>query len=261
LNDHGEFSRQPGVRQFASNRVSVNGQEENVNDPMRKPGSADHDDDPADHNCDHEVARDHDDSDRDDESDHGSRPVQNPTTLFDNLPHDFWKRLMAFARRRRARHGLRANRLLSPEELVSEAVVRVLSGDRHYDESKPLFEFMCSVVDSLLSHSATSAVNRHTHLTLDNQDGDESCKGVINEEHVQSANDFESRLMTRDLVERLMKTLDPKAKQYLAIRLDERYTTDAERAVALNTTVDDINNRIRRIKRRVKLLNCAPKFA
>ncbi|HET8797290.1 MAG TPA: hypothetical protein VFO89_06375 [Thermoanaerobaculia bacterium] len=190
------------------------------------------------------------------ESDHHDELRPDQSTLFENQTDEFWERLLAFAERRRQRHGNRAARLESANGLLNEAVTRVLSGTRLYDGRDP-FDFMCSVIDSVLSHDATRAGNRHPHLAIARQRDDDRDSSVFDVERrplPQSGDEFETRILRRERIERFASELAPDLQEYVRVYLDDRYTTDEERAAVIGTTVEDLRNRMRRLKRRAKEL-------
>ncbi|HEX2836234.1 MAG TPA: hypothetical protein VHW00_24735 [Thermoanaerobaculia bacterium] len=201
--------------------------------------------------------RDHDDKRHrsPDESDHDTEPfhASSHSTIFDNVTPEFWERLIAFARKRRSRHGARANKLPEPKELLAEAVVRVMSGDRHYDGTTDLFSFLCSVINSLLWHETTRAANSHAHMTIA-ADGDEPGTGAISERYFGVIDDAVEKFLMRDSLEHLTERLEPDLQAYIHIRLNGGYDTEEERAAAMQTTVEDLRNRIRRIRRKAKAL-------
>lgn len=201
--------------------------------------------------------RDHDDERHrsPDDSDHDTEPfhASSEATIFDNVTPEFWRKLIAFALRRRSRHGARANKFPEPKELLAEAVLRVMSGDRHYDGTTDLYSFMCSVINSLLSHENTRAANSHAHMTI-TADDDQPGIGAISERSIGVLDDGVARFLMRDSIRHFAEQLEPDLQAYITTRLDGGYDTEEERAAAMGTTVEDLRNRIRRIRRKAKAL-------
>ncbi|MEA2328430.1 MAG: hypothetical protein QOE68_3389 [Thermoanaerobaculia bacterium] len=161
------------------------------------------------------------------------------------------KRLTAHTHFRLARHGSLANRYLNrAEDYVQEAVIRLMDGTRQLADGseKHLFWFLCGVIDSLVSHDAEKARRRGIQLLITTEDN--NLPDEVEEEHLSSSEDFERRIILRNELAHFMASLEPDLEQYVRLRAAGKYETAEEYAMALNTTVSDIRNMDRRLKRR-----------
>jgi hypothetical protein len=124
----------------------------------------------------------------------------------------------------------------TPEDLAREAIVKALDGTRAWNPARgPLLPFLQGVVDSLMSHLATSGDNiilERWHEALPDP----------------AAQDDDSA----DLVDHLRRALAERREADLLAVLDAVQTHGPKPhaiAVGLGTTVADINNRLKRIRR------------
>lgn len=160
------------------------------------------------------------------------------------------KRLLGFAEVRLHRHGPYARRYTNrAEDYVQEAVVRLMDGTRHVSagDENDLYRGLCSIVDSLISHDAEKANRRGTHMLITN---DEASRDEVVEEHLSSGEDFETQIIMRNEFEHFMASLEPDLEQYVRLRAAGEYETAEEYAAALGTTVTQIRNMDRRLRRR-----------
>lgn len=137
----------------------------------------------------------------------------------------------------------------TPEDVAREAIVRVLEGTRAWDPQRgPLLPFLQGVVDSLMSHLAASVDNarvEHWHDSLP--------EGVAAGQRDHSARS--------DLIDRLRRTLErERAADLLALlgAVQEQGPKPTAIAIRLETSVRDINNRLKRLRRTaLKVLRAA----
>jgi len=163
------------------------------------------------------------------------------------------KRLIAYTHMRLARYGAYAGRYTNrAEDYAQEAIVRLMEGTRQFASEKPkdLFRFLCGVVDSLVSHDAEKAKRRGIQLVISNEHGEEA--GEVDEEHLSSGEDLENRIIVKNELERFMASLDPALEQYVRLRAAGALRTTRAYAEALNTTVEDVRNMDKRLRRRRK---------
>lgn len=129
----------------------------------------------------------------------------------------------------------------TPEDVARDAIVKVLDGTRAWDPARgPLFPFLQRVVDSLMSHLAASsdnAVLERWHDTVaepgaaDSPAGSDRCAVLI---------------------EALRATLEAAGASDLVAVLDAAQVHGPRPraiATALGTSVEDIYNRLKRIRR------------
>lgn len=161
------------------------------------------------------------------------------------------KRLLAYARYRLSRHGSFASRYTNrAEDYVQEAAIRLMEGTRQFEEGtrQNLFHFLCGVIDSLVSHDAEKAGRLHLQTLVCGEYT--SSPNEIEEEHLSSDEDFEDRIIARNELERFMASLEPDLQEYVRLRAAGNLKTAEDFATTLRTTVSDIRNRDRRLRRR-----------
>lgn len=125
----------------------------------------------------------------------------------------------------------------SPEDLAAEAILKVLSGERAWDPRRgPLLPYLHGVVDSLLSHAAAVADVTRTE------------RGAAADPASESPDEAAS-----DRVERLREQLrrGPYPALLAVVDAIEAHCDPRPQALAahLGTTVADINNRLKRLRR------------
>jgi DNA-directed RNA polymerase specialized sigma24 family protein len=135
------------------------------------------------------------------------------------------------------------------EDIASEAILKVLAGDRGWDPDRgPLLPYLRRVVDSLLSHLALSADNR-----LVQTDGRRLAAGVP----VQSllGNPTAS---SDERINELRRALARDRDEALLVIVDAVLAGCEPRPQALAATVGvavhEINNRLKRLRRRAQSL-------
>jgi DNA-directed RNA polymerase specialized sigma24 family protein len=163
------------------------------------------------------------------------------------------KRLLVYTRYRLARHGSAANRYGSnAEDYVQEAVALLFEGKRHFVPApdRSLFRFLCGVVDSIINHSGEKARRRGTQLFIGNEAGEDGVPGGLDEEHLASDDDFEEQIIARDELERFMESLEPDLERYVRLLAADQSVSAEEHALSLGTSVSEIRNMDRRLRRR-----------
>lgn len=127
----------------------------------------------------------------------------------------------------------------TPEDLAADAILKVLEGERAWDpERGPLLAYLQGVVDSLLSHLAGSADNRIQEALAEEHDRPAD---------IPQASDPEERIAR-------LRALLRAEHQYPLLAIVDAVTAHCEPkpqslAQQLNTTVVDINNRLKRLRR------------
>lgn len=127
----------------------------------------------------------------------------------------------------------------TPEDLAAEAILKVLEGERAWEPSRgALLPYLEGVVDSLMSHLATSADNRIQESWSDSQ---------------HDAGDDPIATDPYDRIERLRAALRRDQQHALLAVVDAvaAHCDAKPQAIAqqLGTTVTDINNRLKRLRR------------
>jgi len=161
------------------------------------------------------------------------------------------RRWLGYARARLWRHGPGAGRYeLQAGDCVQEAIRLTLEGRRHFESGTAgdFFGFICSVIDSLISHDAAKTY-RHGMLTAIGTE-DEPVLGQLNEARLVSSDDSERELLFRDDLEHFLESLETDLATYAKLRAEGLYSTAEQYAAALNTTVSEIRNMDRRLRRR-----------
>lgn len=74
--------------------------------------------------------------------------------------------------------------------------------------------------------------------------------GEIDEQHLASDDDFEHQIIARSELERFKKTLDPDLVRYVSLLAAEQSSSAEEHAMSLGTSVSEIRNLDRRLRRR-----------
>jgi DNA-directed RNA polymerase specialized sigma24 family protein/DnaJ-domain-containing protein 1 len=159
-------------------------------------------------------------------------------------------RLLVYAHQRLVRHGRAAYGYGSQaSDYVQEAVRRFIDQSRNFPrgERTSVVAFLCSVIDSLISHEAERNWRRGPHLVVGVTAADE-----ISEELLPSGADFTDELLARNELERFVATLDPDLARYAQALANHQDATAEELAGILRTSVEDVRNLAKRLKRRRK---------
>jgi DNA-directed RNA polymerase specialized sigma24 family protein len=127
----------------------------------------------------------------------------------------------------------------TPEDLAAEAILKVLAGERAWDPGRgPLLPYLEGVVDSLVSHLAASPDNRIQESWSEAHDGAGDVPGAADPE---------------ERIDRLRVALLREGQHSLLAIIDAIAThcDPKPQAIArhLRTTVADINNRLKRLRR------------
>jgi hypothetical protein len=127
----------------------------------------------------------------------------------------------------------------TPEDIAADAILKVLGGDRVWDpDHGPLLPYLEGVVDSLISHLAESADNRIQERWSEAHD---------------AADDEPAAVDPEQRIDRLRAALIDDRQQALLAIVDAIAShcdpTPQALAQRLGTTVADINNRLKRLRR------------
>lgn len=165
---------------------------------------------------------------------------------------DWVPRLIAYARWRQSRYSatLRARCELQPADCAQEAVKLWLDGIRQFESGTEaaFFEFLCSVIDSLINHDVEKIFRRGTQVQIRQGRADDQAGG-IDEAQLRSNDDFERKFVFEQEAKRFFASLEPDLATYAIFRLDELDFSAEERAAALGVSVADVRNFDRRLKR------------
>jgi hypothetical protein len=164
---------------------------------------------------------------------------------------DLTPRLLAYTRMRLSRHGAAALGYgKDPSDYVQQAVVLLLEGTRAPSGNRTLFQFLCGVVDSLISHEAERSRMRGPHYAISIGTEDVYVSSEIREERLPSGESFERRLLAKDEMERFLQSIEPDLARYARLRMAKPGATADEYAHDLNVTVAEVRNMDKRLKRR-----------
>lgn len=196
--------------------------------------------------------------DQEDDHDHGQ--ARDEQALAERISKEDWellsKRLLNYAAYSLSRYGALARRFCSSaEDYVQRAVILVLTGKRNFPVSTTVstFGFLCGVVDSLVSHDAEKAGRRKMDLTIGSDDGEDAPADQISEDRLPSATDFEAEIVYWDGVESFARIVGPRLGAYVRLIALDEFSTAQEYADALGTTVANIRNMDKQLKRRKDL--------
>ncbi|HXH37359.1 MAG TPA: hypothetical protein VNN08_01905, partial [Thermoanaerobaculia bacterium] len=181
--------------------------------------------------------------------------MRNPEAAFPRLIESVdWNvmvpRLLAYAHTRLARHGRAAKSYGSlAADYVQEAVRRLLDGSRRFEPALSakvtLFVFLCSVIDSLVSHDAERTWRRGPHLPIGDDQPDEVSERLLPWDH-----DFTGEVFARDELEHFIAGLEPDLARYARLRAVREDATAEQLATELGISVSDIRNLDKRLRRR-----------
>jgi len=136
----------------------------------------------------------------------------------------------------------------TPEDVAREAIVKVLDGSRAWEpERGPLLPYLQGIVDSLMSHLAASMDNTIVEPWHD---------GLLESGAAAGSDDADA-----DLIGRLRAALRQQGADDLLALLEAVQQCGAKPraiAVALQTTVNDVNNRLKRLRRAALRVQAAP---
>lgn len=165
---------------------------------------------------------------------------------------DWVPRLIAYARWRQSRYGaaLIARCELQPADCAQEAVALWLDGTRKFDRGtqSALFEFLCSAIDSLISHDVEKIFRRGSQVSIHKGRADDETGG-IDEGQIRSSDDFEQKLVFEEEAKHFFASIEPDLATYAMFRLDELDFSAEQRAATLGISIPDVRNLDRRLKR------------
>jgi DNA-directed RNA polymerase specialized sigma24 family protein len=133
----------------------------------------------------------------------------------------------------------------TPEDIVSDAIVKVVEGTRRWDpERGPLLAFLQGVVDSLMSHLVESADNRMQQRWADG--GADAAAAHAARWEVQ---DPDAERHIHELRRRLVEAGDRSLLEVVDAIVAGCEPTPRAMAGRLGTSVVDLNNRLKRLRR------------
>jgi len=162
------------------------------------------------------------------------------------------KKLLLYGRYRVTRFGGAASLRQNIQDYVHDAVRLLFDGTRQFDgDDEELFGFLCGVIDSLISHDMEKSRRRGRHLSLAWSRGDDETQEEIREDQLPSADDVESDVTLRDRFMAFLASIEDKQlARYALVRAGDDGSSAEQYASALNTTVEDVRNMDRRLRRR-----------
>ena len=135
----------------------------------------------------------------------------------------------------------------SPGDYVSEAVLQLLTRQRHFphDQGVTLVAFLCRTVQSMRSHDLAKAASQGQHLSIVPEG-----RGPAGPGEFDSRGLFWAPSSANDLARDFLASLEPDLRKYAKLRAEERHGTAKEYAKALGVTEQTVRNFDRRLKRR-----------
>jgi len=165
---------------------------------------------------------------------------------------EYTPRLLGYANWKIWRHGAAAARYeLQAQDLVQEAITSWFEERRTFDAGteRAFFAFLCSVVDSLLSHDREKTIRRGRQLSISKDGGDDATIDEVSEGRIRTEEDFERDFLFRDNLERFIESLEPDLAAYAKALAEVPDSSAEERALAMRITVADVRNFDRRLHR------------
>jgi len=161
-------------------------------------------------------------------------------------------KLLAYASYRIARFGGGAAIRQKISDYVQEAIKLLFEGTRRFEgDEEALFRFLCGVVDSLISHDMDKTRRRGKHLSLAHSRSDDAAQDEIYADLLTSPDDPEEDLVLRNRFGAFLSSLENRGlRRYALQRAADDGATSEELADALSTSVEDIRNMDRRLRRR-----------
>jgi RNA polymerase sigma factor (sigma-70 family) len=162
------------------------------------------------------------------------------------------RKLLAYGSYRVTKFGGAPSLRQTIQDYVQEAIERLFDGTRQFQgDEEALFRFLCGVVDSLMSHDLEKARRRGKHLSLAYSRSEEETQGEIREDRLASSDDLEGDAVLRNRFDAFLSSLDDRRlKKYALMRAADDGATTEEHAEALCTSVEDVRNMDRRLRRR-----------
>lgn len=174
--------------------------------------------------------------------------------LMERLDWDpFVRRWLAYSRHRLSRHRFAATRYEHEAgDCVQDAIRLVLEGRRHfeYGTESEFFTYICDVIDSLINHDADKTRRRGAAVAITNEAFHEETGSQLNEARVASGEDLEHDFLFRDDLARFLASLESDLAAYARLRAENDDLQTADYASVLGTTVEEIRNMDRRLRRR-----------
>jgi DNA-directed RNA polymerase specialized sigma24 family protein len=145
------------------------------------------------------------------------------------------------------RHGPNATRYgWTPRDYVQEAIVRMLDGQRRYPAGTglPLSTFINGIIDSLISHTGDRLEHSKEHVAANGEEG----PGQL--QQPDRGDSPEETIIARNKLDRFAATLEPQLRRLVEVLATDPRATAKECAKALGTSVADVLNMKKVLKRR-----------
>jgi DNA-directed RNA polymerase specialized sigma24 family protein len=144
----------------------------------------------------------------------------------------------------------------SLEDMVQQIIEKTISGERHWDPAKgPLVPWLKDQVKSVIDTLANAAVRRHETQSAEGGDIEESVAGPstsrsLSLETILLENEAAAQMAER--VDGLFQAVndDPELEAVMSAILDGCEPKPRYLAAELGVSVEDINNRLKRLRRR-----------
>ena len=136
----------------------------------------------------------------------------------------------------------------TPEDVIQRVIEKTLSGERRWDPTKgPLVPWLKDQVKSVIDALATSAPSRREVLAVERDEEDQEEKELAVQPTTQ-----EKKLLTAERVNALFQAVsdDRELEEVVEAIMNGCEPTPRHLAAELNVSVQDINNRLKRIRRR-----------
>ncbi|WP_376957517.1 hypothetical protein ABNQ39_10465 [Azospirillum sp. A26] len=144
----------------------------------------------------------------------------------------------------------------TPEDFVSDAIIKTISGQRCWDPNKcDLLQHIIGVVSSEISHAAISAENISTVPT-----DDDNVINITNGEEPNPEQIFIYNSEKKSLLSYLEK-IDPVLRSAAELLLEEQAIGNIDLAHQMGFTVKDVENLKKRLKRAVEQYLAETRFA
>jgi hypothetical protein len=144
----------------------------------------------------------------------------------------------------------------SLEDMVQQIIEKTISGERHWDPAKgPLVPWLKDQVKSVIDTLANAAVRRHETQSAEGGDIEESVAGPstsrsLSLETILLENEAAAQMAER--VDGLFQAVndDPELEAVMSAILNGCEPKPRYLAAELGVSVEDINNRLKRLRRR-----------
>jgi hypothetical protein len=175
--------------------------------------------------------------------------------------NDLWPRLLMFTEKRIAKmywRGCLRGPIpggLESKDVVLIAIGQAVSGERKWNENIDLYTFLCGAIASNLSHLANGSENKTTILTrVESEDDNYNKYNIDSPECLNDAPHITYELIQKySIVNRFLDNLKDDSLVYGVACYILYYSIDkpSDLAESLKTTVSDINNAKKRLRRRL----------